>query len=67
MFYNLWQGAEQGVNDYKPFRVDWWDVPGRDEHWKLQTIANTSHYSLIKSLVIHSLVLVIHLLMPKHL
>ena len=42
MYYNLWQGAEQGVNDYKPFRVDWWDVPGRDEHWKLQTIANTS-------------------------
>jgi hypothetical protein len=42
MFYNLWQGAEQGVNDYKPFRVDWWDVPGRDQHWKLQTIANTS-------------------------
>ena len=42
MFYNLWQGAEQGVNDFKPFRVDWWDVPGRDEHWKLQTIANTS-------------------------
>ena len=42
MFYNLWQGAEQGVNQYKPFRVDWWDVPGRDEHWKLQTIANTS-------------------------
>ena len=42
MFYNLWQGAEQGVNDYKPFRVDWWDVPGRDERWKLQTIANTS-------------------------
>ena len=42
MYYNLWQGAEQGVNDYKPFRVDWWDVPGRDDHWKLQTIANTS-------------------------
>ena len=42
MYYNLWQGAEQGVNDYKPFRVDWWDVPGRDQHWKLQTIANTS-------------------------
>ena len=42
MYYNLWQGAEQGVNDYKPFRVDWWDVPGRDQKWKLQTIANTS-------------------------
>jgi hypothetical protein len=41
-FYNLWQGAEQGVNDYHPFRVDWFDVPGRDDAWKLQTIANTS-------------------------
>lgn len=42
MFYNLWQGATQGVNEFKPFRVDWWDVPGRDEQWKQQTIANTS-------------------------
>jgi len=32
----------QGTNEFKPFRVDWWDVPGRDEKWKLQTIANTS-------------------------
>ena len=30
------------MNEYKPFRVDWWDVPGRDEKWKEQTIANTS-------------------------
>jgi len=42
MFYNIWQGAEQGVNEFKPFRVDWWDVPGRDEDWKNSTIANTS-------------------------
>ena len=41
-FHKIWQGAEQGVNEYKPFRVDWWDVPGRDEKWKEQTIANTS-------------------------
>jgi hypothetical protein len=41
-FQKLWQGASQGVNEYKPFRVDWWDVPGRDEAWKEQTIANTS-------------------------
>ena len=27
MYYNIWQGAEQGTNAYKPFRVDWWDVP----------------------------------------
>jgi len=42
MFYNLWQGATQGVNEYKSFRVDWWDVPGRDDNWKLQTVSNTS-------------------------
>lgn len=42
MFHKLWQGAVQGTNEYKPFRVDWWDVPGRDEKWKAQTISNTS-------------------------
>ena len=42
MFHKIWQGAVQSVNEYKPFRVDWWDVPGRDEAWKEQTIANTS-------------------------
>jgi len=41
-FHKIWEGAVQGVNEYKPFRVDWWDVPGRDEEWKKQTIANTS-------------------------
>ena len=42
VFYNIWEGAVQGTNDFKPFRVDWWDVPGRDEKWKKQTVANTS-------------------------
>jgi len=42
MFHKIWEGAVQGTNEYKPFRVDWWDVPGRDEEWKRQTIANTS-------------------------
>lgn len=42
MFHNIWEGAVQGVNEFKPFRVDWWDVPGRDEKWMIQTIANTS-------------------------
>ena len=41
-YHKIWEGAVQGVNEYKPFRVDWWDVPGRDEKWKEQTIANTS-------------------------
>jgi hypothetical protein len=41
-FYKIWEGAEQGVNEFKSFRVDWWDVPGRDDEWREQTIANTS-------------------------
>lgn len=41
-FYKIWEGATQGVNEFTPFRVDWWDVPGRDEKWKEQTINNTS-------------------------
>jgi len=42
VFHKIWEGAEQGINEFKSFRVDWWDVPGRDEEWKAQTIANTS-------------------------
>jgi len=42
MFYKIWEGATQGINEFRPFRIDWWDVPGRDEQWKEQTIANTS-------------------------
>ena len=41
-FHKIWEGAVQEVNEFKPFRVDWWDVPGRDEAWKEETIANTS-------------------------
>ena len=42
IYHKIWEGANQGVNEFKPFRVDWWDVPGRDEKWKQTTIANTS-------------------------
>jgi len=42
MFYNLYEGAIKGTNMFKHFRIDWWDVPGRDEAWKKMTIQNTS-------------------------
>ena len=42
MFNKIYEGAVQKTNEFKSFRVDWWDVPGRDEEWKRQTIANTS-------------------------
>ena len=41
-FHKIWEGAVQKVNEFNSFRVDWWDVPGRDEDWKKQTISNTS-------------------------
>tara|TARA_B100000131_G_scaffold322910_1_gene378711 strand:- start:824 stop:2425 length:1602 start_codon:yes stop_codon:yes gene_type:complete len=42
VFHKLWEGSQQNTNEFKPFRVDWHDVPGRDEKWKALTIANTS-------------------------
>ena len=41
-FYRLWHDAERGKNEYVPTEVHWSEVPGRDEKWKAQTIANTS-------------------------
>lgn len=43
LYYDIWQKANTksaaNVNGWKPFRFDWWDVPGRDEQWKMNTIA----------------------------
>jgi len=41
-FYRMWHDAEKGKNEYIPTDVHWSEVPGRDEAWKEQTIANTS-------------------------
>lgn len=41
-FYRMWMDAKKGESDYYPVEVNWWDVPGRDEKWKQQTIRNTS-------------------------
>lgn len=39
-FYELYQGALNGENSFNPIRVDWWQVPGRDEAWKQREIGN---------------------------
>jgi len=41
-FYRLWTDAEKGRNSYNPISAHWSEVPGRDEKWKEETIANTS-------------------------
>jgi hypothetical protein len=42
MFYKLWTDAEEKRNSYIPIEVHWSEVPGRDEKWRKETIANTS-------------------------
>ena len=42
IYQKLYAGALQNTNEFKAFRVDWWDVPGRDKEWKRMTVANTS-------------------------
>jgi hypothetical protein len=39
-FYEIWKGAtdEQNWNGYNPIKVDWWEVPSRDEAWKVQSL-----------------------------
>jgi hypothetical protein len=38
LFYRLFQGAVDGSNNWKAERIDWWEIPGRDEKWKNETI-----------------------------
>jgi len=42
MYYKFWNDAVEGRNSYVPIEVHWSQVPGRDEKWKKETIANTS-------------------------
>ena len=45
LYYDIWckansKAADKNTEGWKPFRFDWWDVPGRDEQWKKNTIAS---------------------------
>lgn len=39
-FHKIWSEAIEGRNLYHPIEVGWNEVPGRDEKWRLETIAN---------------------------
>ena len=41
-FYRLWTDAEKGRNSYTNIEAHWSEVPGRDDKWREETIANTS-------------------------
>jgi hypothetical protein len=38
-FYQIWQNAAEKRNNYKPIKVMWHDVPGRDEAWRKDTLS----------------------------
>jgi len=40
MFFELWKAAESKANKFIPYRIYWYEVPGRDNQFKLDTIAN---------------------------
>ena len=40
LFYKKWMEAIEGRNTFKPFEIKWQDVPGRDDKWLQETIAN---------------------------
>jgi len=37
-FYRIWKEAESGRSGYKHLKVEWWEVPGRDEKFKEKII-----------------------------
>jgi hypothetical protein len=43
LFHRIWEGAISGKNEFKPFKVNWWDVPGRDE--KVEIGDNCQYFS----------------------
>ena len=53
MFHKIYESAVHGNSEYKSFLINWYDVYGRDDAWKEQTIANTSeNLNSNKSMVI---------------
>lgn len=42
-FWKTCKGAEEGTNGYQFVKVMWYDVPGRDEKWRKETIESLDH------------------------
>jgi len=39
-FYHIYRGAIRDENQYRPIKVNWWEVPGRDKKFKEDFIAD---------------------------
>lgn len=42
-FYEIWQDAVAGKNNFIPCKIQWWEVEGRDEAWKERIIRNNTN------------------------
>ena len=40
LFFEIWDKANKGLNSFIYKRVDWWEVPGRDDEWAEKERAN---------------------------
>jgi hypothetical protein len=40
LFYKLYSGSIKGENNWVSMKVPWYDVPGRDEKWKKETMGS---------------------------
>jgi len=38
LFYELWCKAVRGDSNFFPIKINWWEVPGRDDEWKKDMI-----------------------------
>lgn len=52
LFHKIWEKANTNGPDndegWKPMRVDWWEVPGRDEKWRKQQTASLGSSDLFE-------------------
>jgi hypothetical protein len=39
-FYDIYKAALEGKSDFHAIRIDWWQIPGKDENWKAKEIEN---------------------------
>lgn len=48
LFHKTYTNAIKKENNWHPIRVDWWEVPGRDEQWMKETIASLGSEDVFK-------------------
>ena len=37
-FYDIFRGAVENQNNFRPIKINWWEVPGQDDEWKKKIV-----------------------------